>query len=51
MQSAGLVRQVARFPVKSLKGEALMALPLTWQGFEEDRRYAFVQAESRSTFP
>jgi uncharacterized protein YcbX len=34
-----------------MQGEALASLPLTLQGFEEDRRYAFVQSDSRSSFP
>jgi uncharacterized protein YcbX len=34
-----------------MRGEAAASLPLTLQGFEEDRRFAFVQAESRSAFP
>ena len=51
MQSVGVIRQVARYPVKSMSGEALPSLPLTLQGFEEDRRYAFVQTASRSAFP
>jgi hypothetical protein len=34
-----------------MRGEAYASLPLTLQGFEEDRRFAFVQAESRSAFP
>lgn len=51
MQSLGMIHQVARYPVKSMKGESLPSLPLTLQGFEEDRRYAFVQSDSRSSFP
>ena len=51
MRSVGVVRQVARYPVKSMRGEACLSLPLTLQGFEEDRRFAFVQSESRSAFP
>ncbi len=51
MQSVGVIRIVARYPVKSMRGEAYASLPLTLQGFEEDRRFAFVQAESRSSFP
>src|SRR5215472_2894107 len=51
MQRVGSVRMVARYPVKSMRGEAYDSLPLTLQGFEEDRRFAFVQAESRSDFP
>src|SRR5205807_2069509 len=33
------------------QGEALPSAALTLQGFAEDRRYAFVQATSRSSFP
>ena len=51
MQRVGVVRQVARYPVKSMQGEACPSLPLTLQGFQEDRRFAFVQSESRSDFP
>jgi hypothetical protein len=47
----GTVKQIARYPVKSLRGEALDQVPVTLQGLEEDRRYAFVQADSRSAFP
>ncbi len=51
MQSVGVIRQLARYPVKSMQGEALPSATLTLQGFDEDRRYAFVQAASRSSFP
>ena len=51
MQRVGVIRMLARYPVKSMRGEAYTSLPLTLQGFEEDRRFAFVQAESRSSFP
>jgi MOSC domain-containing protein len=51
MQTVGVIRAAARYPVKSMRGEACASLPLTLQGFEEDRRFAFVQAESRSAFP
>jgi len=51
MQRVGVIHRVARYPVKSMRGEAYASLPLTLQGFEEDRRFAFVQAESRSDFP
>jgi uncharacterized protein len=51
MQRVGVIRTVARYPVKSMRGEAYGSLPLTLQGFEEDRRFAFVQGESRSAFP
>jgi uncharacterized protein len=51
MQSLGVIRQLARYPVKSMQGEALSSAALTLQGFAEDRRYAFVQATSRGSFP
>jgi uncharacterized protein YcbX len=46
-----VIRQLQRYPVKSMRGEALSATTLTLQGVPEDRRYAFVQAASRSSFP
>jgi hypothetical protein len=49
-QTVGVIHTVARYPVKSMRSEAHASLPLTLQGFE-DRRFAFVQAESRSAFP
>src|ERR1700731_227396 len=51
MQSVGVIHQLTRYPVKSMQGEALPSVALTLQGFAEDRRYAFVQATSRSSFP
>lgn len=51
MQRIATVVRLACFPVKSMRGEALPSLPLTLQGFAEDRRYAFVQTASRSGFP
>src|SRR5258707_8462050 len=51
MRSVGVIRQLRRYPVKSMQGEALTSAALTLQGFDEDRRYAFVQAASHSSFP
>jgi MOSC domain-containing protein len=51
VKRVGAIRRVARYPVKSMRGEAYASLALTLQGFEEDRRFAFVQAESRGPFP
>jgi len=51
MEIAGVVRRLARYPVKSMRGETLQAAPLTLQGIAMDRRFAFVQAASRSSFP
>jgi uncharacterized protein YcbX len=45
------IQQLARYPVKSMRGESLPDATLTWQGLPEDRRYAFVQTASRSAFP
>lgn len=45
------VRALFRYPVKSMRGEPLDALPVTFQGVTGDRAYAFVQTESRSLFP
>lgn len=50
-QPIGVIRQINRYPVKSMKGETLPSTDLTLQGLPEDRRYAFVQAGSRSSFP
>jgi uncharacterized protein len=51
MQSVGVIQVLARYPVKSMQGEPLSSAALTLQGFAEDRRYAFVQTASRSSFP
>ena len=51
MQSVGAIRQLGRYPVKSMRGEPLFATTLTLQGVPADRRYAFVQTASRSSFP
>jgi hypothetical protein len=51
MEPIGTIRQLARYPVKSMRGEALPSAALTAKGVPEDRRYAFVQTASRSAFP
>ena len=51
MKSVGQIIHLARYPVKSMRGEALSQAALTFQGIPEDRRYAFVQTASRSEFP
>jgi uncharacterized protein YcbX len=51
MDPVARIRQLARYPVKSMRGEALSSTTLTLQGLPDDRRYAFVQAASRSQFP
>ncbi len=47
----GHVTALARFPVKSMAGEALTVAELDWQGIEGDRQYAFVRAANRTRFP
>lgn len=47
----GVVKELYRFPVKSMRGEALSEAFGYWHGFEGDRRYAFVRSENRSGFP
>lgn len=47
----GIVRAIYRYPVKSMRGEPLDEAHIGWHGIPGDRRYAFVRAENRSTFP
>lgn len=47
----GLVKELYRFPVKSMRGEVLQEAHGFWHGLDGDRRYAFVQSEDRSGFP
>ncbi|HEY7293487.1 MAG TPA: MOSC N-terminal beta barrel domain-containing protein [Dehalococcoidia bacterium] len=47
----GSVARLFRYPVKSMQGEELTRTPVGLQGLPGDRRYAFVQATSRSIFP
>lgn len=51
MERIGTVAMVWRYPVKSMAGERLTSAPLTFQGIPGDREYAFVKADSRSSFP
>jgi uncharacterized protein YcbX len=47
----GRVAQVNRYPVKSMRGEALAAIDIGWSGFDGDRQYAFLRTQDRSRFP
>src|ERR1700687_240628 len=51
MNPVGKIHQLARYTVKSMCGHSLPATTFTLQGVPEDRRYAFVQTASRSSFP
>jgi uncharacterized protein len=45
------VDSLHRYPVKSMRGQTLERAEVNWNGFEEDRRYAFMRTENRSGFP
>jgi uncharacterized protein YcbX len=47
----GVVQQLYRYPVKSMRGQSLDAAPVYWHGLAGDRRYAFVRAGNISRFP
>lgn len=47
----GVVKELYRFPVKSMRGEALPEAHGAWHGLDGDRRYAFVRSDNRSGFP
>ncbi|HWI20730.1 MAG TPA: MOSC N-terminal beta barrel domain-containing protein [Vicinamibacterales bacterium] len=47
----GHVEAIFRYPVKSMRGEALDTAQLGWHGVEGDRRFAFRRLEDRSPFP
>src|SRR3954470_2201898 len=52
MSSVGVVAALWRYPVKSMAGEWLREVDVSWHGLEGDRRYAFVQEGlERSGFP
>jgi uncharacterized protein YcbX len=47
----GTITALNRFPVKSMRAEALPSAEVTWNGLLGDRRYAFVKSANRSRFP
>ena len=52
MTELGRVAALWRYPVKSMAGEALDSIEVSWHGFAGDRRWAFVQdGLERSGFP
>ncbi|MCB8984755.1 MAG: MOSC domain-containing protein [Ardenticatenaceae bacterium] len=51
-QDVGIVKALYRYPVKSMRGEALAEAQVYWHGLEGDRRYAFVRGDRPdSSFP
>jgi len=51
MEKVATIRTIVRYPVKSMAGEELPAVDIGIQGLAGDRRYAFVQAASKTLFP
>ena len=47
----GVVKQLYRYPVKSMRGESIDATSVYWHGLAGDRRYAFVRSGNTSRFP
>ena len=47
----GSVEAIFRYPVKSMRGEAVEFANLGWYGLEGDRRLAFRRLDDRSDFP
>lgn len=52
MRIVGTVREILRYPVKSMAAESLPTVRAGWHGLEGDRRWAFVRpGMERSGFP
>jgi uncharacterized protein len=47
----GQIEAIFRYPVKSMRGEALEAAKLGWHGLDGDRRLAFRRLHERGGFP
>ena len=47
----GVVEQLSRYPVKSMRAEALTEANVTFEGIAGDRRFAFIQGHKRTNFP
>ena len=47
----GKVEAIFRYPVKSMRGEALDVAQLGWHGIDGDRRFAFRRMNDTSGFP
>ncbi|MGE5597633.1 MAG: MOSC domain-containing protein [Hyphomicrobiales bacterium] len=51
MSTFGTVRYITRYPVKSMRGEALDEARITFTGIPGDRWFSFVQDGDHSAFP
>lgn len=47
----GRVKEIWRYPVKSMAGESLEEAHISWHGLDGDRRAAFVRGDNHSSFP
>ena len=47
----GVVDSLSRYPVKSMRAEALTEAKVGFQGIAGDRRFAFIQGRDHSAFP
>ncbi|MEM7112594.1 MAG: MOSC domain-containing protein [Chloroflexota bacterium] len=47
----GVVKELYRYPVKSMKGEAIEKSHVFWYGLDGDRRAAFIRGDNQSKFP
>lgn len=51
MIEVGVIKNIFRYPVKSMAGEALESCSLGWHGLEGDRRFSFRRMEDSGGFP
>ncbi|MCB9453064.1 MAG: MOSC domain-containing protein [Anaerolineaceae bacterium] len=51
MTEVAVVRALYRYPVKSMAGETLNEIELSWHGFQGDRRFAFVRTSELVGMP
>ncbi len=49
--AVGHIEAIHRYPVKSMRGEALDVASLGWHGLDGDRRFAFRRIDDQSGFP
>lgn len=50
-EPVGTIEALYRYPVKSMRGQAISTGRIWWHGLEGDRRYAFVRGDTASNFP
>jgi len=51
MIELGHIKEIARYPVKSMAGHTTESSHLGWHGLDGDRRFAFRRLEDKSGFP